>query len=161
MRYCKACDNRHAAEFRAANAELIKQSKAAYRAANPDKVREGKRRCYEAKRSQYIARNLANQRKKPEAARKSRTAWSKRNPAKVRELRMRYNARKVAATVESVDYNLIWQRDGGICHICGGLVAPNDIHFDHVIPLSKGGPHTHDNIKVSHSLCNTRKGAKL
>lgn len=69
--------------------------------------------------------------------------------------------RRGAQRGQLVDLNLIWQRDGGICHICGGLVAPDDVHFDHVIPLSKGGPHTYDNIKVAHSACNLRKRDKL
>ena|SRR5438445_2833522 len=48
--------------------------------------------------------------------------------------------------------------DGYNCHICGGVVAPSDVHFDHVIPLSRSGPHSEDNIKVAHSVCNLRKG---
>jgi len=34
-----------------------------------------------------------------------------------------------------------------------------DLHFDHVVPLSKGGPHTTENIRPSHSTCNLKKGA--
>jgi len=40
-------------------------------------------------------------------------------------------------------------------------IEPPDLHFDHVIPLSKGGPHTYDNIRPAHSWCNMRKGTKL
>jgi hypothetical protein len=75
--------------------------------------------------------------------------------------RLNQAKRRGAMRGQLVDYNLIWQRDGGICHICGDLVAPDDVHFDHVIPLSKGGSHTYDNIKVAHSVCNLRKRDKL
>jgi len=30
----------------------------------------------------------------------------------------------------------VWQRDGGKCVICG---ATDELHFDHVLPYSKGG----------------------
>jgi 5-methylcytosine-specific restriction endonuclease McrA len=33
----------------------------------------------------------------------------------------------------------VWHRDGGRCAICG---ADQDLHFDHVIPYSKGGSST-------------------
>lgn len=52
-------------------------------------------------------------------------------------------------------------RDGYVCQICGGDVAEDDIHLDHIYPWSKGGETTLSNLRVTHSLCNIRKGAKL
>lgn len=34
-------------------------------------------------------------------------------------------------------------------------------HLDHVIPLSRGGAHSEDNIRVTHARCNLKKGTKL
>ena len=161
MRYCKECDGIKASAFRATHQDYLKQTQAKYRAEHNDEIRAGQKRCYEAKRAQYIARNVARQQRNPEAARQRRNAWKRRNPNKVRELRMRYNARKVAATAETVDYEMIWSRDQGICHICHLPVERSELHYDHIIPLSKGGEHTTDNIAVSHSWCNLRKGAKI
>lgn len=49
-----------------------------------------------------------------------------------------------------------------VCHICSRRVEDNSqLHFDHVIPLSRGGEHSNDNIKVSHAVCNMSKGTKL
>jgi 5-methylcytosine-specific restriction endonuclease McrA len=33
--------------------------------------------------------------------------------------------------------------------------------LDHVIPLSKGGEHSYDNVQVTHPSCNRKKGAKV
>jgi 5-methylcytosine-specific restriction endonuclease McrA len=45
------------------------------------------------------------------------------------------------------------------CCICGKKVAENDLSFDHSLPISLGGPHSQENQRVSHWLCNNRRGA--
>lgn len=52
------------------------------------------------------------------------------------------------------------KRDGYNCGICGGKVAPNDVHLDHITPYSRGGPTTIDNLRVTHAHCNLRRGAR-
>ena len=51
-------------------------------------------------------------------------------------------------------------RDGYVCQLCTEPVEPTDVHLDHVKPYSKGGPTDFDNLQVTHSLCNIRKGAR-
>ncbi len=48
----------------------------------------------------------------------------------------------------------IMERDNYRCHICGKRVKPGDAHLDHLIPLSAGGPHTPENVRLAHSFCN-------
>jgi len=48
-----------------------------------------------------------------------------------------------------------------ICHICRKKVRLSQLHFDHVIPLAKGGEHSERNIAVSHGRCNQRKSAAV
>lgn len=54
----------------------------------------------------------------------------------------------------------VLMRDGNRCKLCG--VECNDglhnIHFDHIIPWSKGGETTLDNLQVLCSDCNLAKG---
>lgn len=54
----------------------------------------------------------------------------------------------------------VLMRDGNKCRLCG--VECNDglhnIHFDHIIPWSKGGETTLDNLQVLCSDCNLAKG---
>ena len=47
-------------------------------------------------------------------------------------------------------------RDGGRCRLCGSTV---DLHFDHVIPWSKGGANTVANIQLLCGPHNRAKGA--
>jgi 5-methylcytosine-specific restriction endonuclease McrA len=48
-----------------------------------------------------------------------------------------------------------------MCHLCGLPVGARERHWDHVVPLSKGGAHSMDNIRVSHAVCNQRKGNRV
>ncbi len=73
------------------------------------------------------------------------------------EKTMRRKALIRSRTVEKVDYAAILVAHGRVCHICGGPIADGDIDFDHVVPLAKGGAHSRENIKPSHSSCNRRK----
>ncbi len=49
----------------------------------------------------------------------------------------------------------LFLRDEFECQYCG---APNDLTFDHVIPRSKGGRTTWENVVAACSRCNLRKG---
>lgn len=52
-------------------------------------------------------------------------------------------------------------RDGMTCQLCHEPVDPEDIHIDHVVPVSRGGTDVLGNLQVTHSLCNMRKGARI
>lgn len=51
-------------------------------------------------------------------------------------------------------------RDGYVCGICGGGVAPDQMSIDHIVPISRGGTDDLDNLQAAHRSCNSRKGAK-
>jgi len=56
----------------------------------------------------------------------------------------------------------LFYRDHGKCAYCGTELTlqekkPNSLTIDHVIPQSKGGPHTWNNIVASCSTCNHAK----
>lgn len=47
------------------------------------------------------------------------------------------------------------------CYWCGKQTKQGDRHGDHIIPLSRGGTHTLDNLCCSCVSCNTRKRALM
>jgi len=53
---------------------------------------------------------------------------------------------------------LVWTRDGGKCVRCG---SSDKLHFDHIIPVTKGGGNTEDNIQILCEHCNLRKSDNI
>jgi 5-methylcytosine-specific restriction endonuclease McrA len=52
----------------------------------------------------------------------------------------------------------IFYRDKNRCQFCGGIFRQKDLNLDHVVPLSRGGKSTWDNVVCACVPCNTRKG---
>jgi 5-methylcytosine-specific restriction endonuclease McrA len=53
----------------------------------------------------------------------------------------------------------VFIRDNYTCQYCGRQCA--DLTIDHIIPRSRGGPHTWENLVSACKPCNHRKGGKL
>ena len=53
------------------------------------------------------------------------------------------------------------ERDGLICVYCGKLVTHLTLHIDHVVPISRGGGNSMENLCVACKKCNLAKGAKM
>lgn len=67
--------------------------------------------------------------------------------------------------------NEVYERDKGICYLCGGKCDWNDCEErdgvivygdlypsrDHVVPKSRGGENAWENIRLAHRICNSRK----
>lgn len=52
----------------------------------------------------------------------------------------------------------IFHRDDFKCVLCG---SDENLTVDHIIPISKGGTETLDNLRTLCKSCNSKKGAKL
>jgi hypothetical protein len=130
-------------EWRANNPELVVKYRKKWAEANTDKVK---------------------------AARKK---WEKNNPEKVKAIHRRRRARLHGVESEPYTDQQVLDIYGTDCHICSepiDMSAPRQtseegwemgLQIDHVTPIALGGPDSLDNVRPSHGLCNTRKGAKL
>lgn len=96
---------------------------------------------------------------------KCQNAWFSRK----RHDRLRAHSEKA---VDDISLREVYERDGGVCHICGRKTDWSDYRLnengafiagkrypsrDHVIPLAKGGQHSWGNVKLACFSCNSRK----
>lgn len=94
--------------------------------------------------------------------------WRQDNPDGARAQHTLRRARKFDnGPTEIINFSEVYHRDFGICGLCYAKVDINVPYpdpgygtIDHIIPLSKGGPHTYDNVQLAHFVCNSRKGNK-
>ena len=149
--------------------------RARYRA-NPDAAADRARLWQEANRESKaaISRRWAarNRGKASEAVRR----WNAANPDRVRKIKRDAQQRRRALQegAKRVEWTTagILERDGWECQIpecrCpkGRAIDPNAEHrwratVDHIVPLSRGGDDTPDNLRAAHQTCNSAKRAWL
>ena len=100
--------------------------------------------------------------------------WASKNPEKVKEYSRRMASKRKALKKNNghIPYTdqQVFDTYGTDCHICKMPIdfsAPRQayiasgwelgLQLDHLVPLSKGGSDTLENIRPSHALCNMKK----
>ncbi len=71
--------------------------------------------------------------------------------------------RKERAKARELRKTRWWQQKkaSGVCYYCSAKVAIRDITMDHLVPLSRGGKSTKDNLVPSCKECNSKKKSML
>lgn len=149
--------------------------------ANPDKVREIKRRSSEKHREERNAKLRDRWRNDPEFRAKHYAHtenWRKRNPDKHkayirkyrqterfvivnRALTMQRQKREAGGPGYSADdVELQGKGQKWLCWWCGKPLN-GSYHIDHRIPLKRGGKHDPGNIVLAHPRCNLQKKDKM
>ena len=77
------------------------------------------------------------------------------------ELGDKRRAMKTNAFIERVFRAKMYERDMGLCQICGLPVEDGEFTLDHAIPLFRGGTHSYANCRTAHASCNFKKALKL
>ncbi|PIP38587.1 MAG: HNH endonuclease [Desulfobacterales bacterium CG23_combo_of_CG06-09_8_20_14_all_51_8] len=56
-----------------------------------------------------------------------------------------------------------WKRKcaKGVCHYCQGKFPAKELTMDHIVPLSRGGKSTKNNVVPCCKVCNTKKKSSL
>lgn len=68
---------------------------------------------------------------------------------------------------KDITLEALYRRDSGVCYLCGkscdwndkqeNIVGPSYPSIDHIIPVSRGGLHAWNNVRLAHFSCNVDK----
>lgn len=80
----------------------------------------------------------------------------------------RHRARRHGVAYEWINVRKVFVRDGYRCGLCGAMTdhtaqvpSPRAPTLDHVVPMSKGGPHLYSNVQCACFECNWRKSDEM
>jgi 5-methylcytosine-specific restriction endonuclease McrA len=149
-----------------ADPEKYRAKTRAFNAANPEKKRAwDKRYAAENVEKLRVSRN-AQYAKNPQGQAIRAKRYSLKHPEVGRRASLKYRARKKKATIGDTNLITEWEATWKLkrtvsCYWCRKRIKTSAAHVDHVVPLSKGGEHSVDNLCVSCEKCNLTKQAKL
>lgn len=163
-------------EWKSRNKDKVAAQSVRYRKKHPDAAKAASASWQKRNPDKCRAYSEKYRKLHPGAAYASSRKWILANPEKhrqmMRPLAVKYNHQRRAMEKsrpydKSIDMKSLGDRDGWTCHICGEP-APESYSekhlrptIDHILPISRGGSHTWDNVKTAHLGCNQRKNCKV
>lgn len=157
---CSECNRAKAAAWYAENHEQGLVYRRAYYQRNKEMTKARASKYNRKHRKAVREINKIRRAADPKRYRAYTSTFYARHPEKRTEKEHRRRAAKTKAFVEKVDRWAVYFRDDRCCYICHKPIEFDDMHVDHVIPLSRGGAHSFANCRASCATCNLRKGAK-
>lgn len=140
-----------------------------YDDANTYVTKAGMRQCRECKkarstesfqrhRDKRMAEHRAYCEKNRDAIRATYRAWAQANRERANlNSRLKKQRRRAAGVLTAPEWAEILERHGNVCLACG---SDGPLTIDHVVPISKGGTNTADNVQPLCGPCNVRKATK-
>lgn len=168
---CKDCFSRLVREHNAQKrAERIRAEREHYEANKAEidaqRAAEAAERAARKKQREHEY-YLANRDKALAYSREHGKRWRAENRDKIRARDLRRRALEMGCESEHYLRTDVFDRDGWICQLCfkpvekgsgyrlpDGSVNKEYATIDHIIPLSKGGPDTFENVQLAHLSCN-------
>jgi 5-methylcytosine-specific restriction endonuclease McrA len=147
-----------------ANREKIIASVKAYRKNNLEKVKAAQRRHNKEHPEKSKLRSKKWLSTHREYVKRYRKEYRKKHPEKWKANNHNRRALVRASTVNLKKIEAwmasIMAKPSASCYWCGASVSKSNLHFDHIVALSKGGPHSVENLCVSCAPCNLSKHNK-
>lgn len=123
------------------NREVSKAIKKKWAIANPEKQRNAIKRWQEENEEQFLA---------------TRKKWREDNKEVLRVHCINRRRKLAGGTLPKNIAEILMEKQSGICPCCLKPLG-TDYHIDHIVPVSKGGSNTEDNVQLLHSKCNMIK----
>lgn len=144
-----------------------------YREKNAEKIRSRRQREYysdlNATHLRSRAYSRARYKEKKDHIKAKQKAWRDKNRVRVRaQTNARWHKRRALEKLAAKNLEQLKSyvqetrlKSNFTCYYCEGKFPISKLHFDHIVPLSKGGSHSVDNLCTSCESCNCSKGPKL
>jgi hypothetical protein len=184
---CRPCRAHRPNQWWKRNRERHRATGQSWRERNRDKMRSYARKYYRADPEKDHARHRAYRKKNRKQVSLYEKLYYRRNKEQYEKMRARQRLRRkrpeVAAAirtttqmrraqlravrVERVADAIVFRRDDYICWLCACRCDPlassraGRPSIDHVIPISKGGEHSYENIRTAHVGCNSGKRDRI
>lgn len=131
----------------------------AWRAANPDRALESRRRWGKQNRKKIREQRREQYRQDPRSFLDRTKKWREANPEKAAAIRKRRRLRdnRLALSVSEVVF--LAARQGGKCASCKRKLL-DGVEIDHIRPLALGGNGDVKNLQLLCPICNRRKHAR-
>lgn len=129
---------------------------------------KGSRQCKECRRvrvaesyQRHSERRQTDMReyklRNPEAVKAANRRWFENNRERANlTSRLKKQRRRAAGNLTVADWRTVLNLYGNRCLACGA----NEVTIDHIVPISRGGRNTVDNVQPLCGTCNTRKLTK-
>lgn len=150
--------------YQLAHPEKSRKRALRYKKAHPEKVRAMEVRYRKLHGDKVRAASLSWRNRNLEKARANEKRWRLAHPEYSVAKSFKRCALKRTSKINLAAINefirSIKTKPRAICYYCEKNIPTKGCHFDHIVPLSKGGPHEISNICVSCASCNHSKHNK-
>ena len=156
---CRICLNSYKKAYNKANPDKIKAYRKAYNKANSDKIKADQKAYNKANSDKFKAYHKAYKQSNSDKFKAYKKAYDKAykqtNSDQINALNSKRRALKLNQTHPDCD-NIQVKRFYRVCSFLSKYTGTK-YHVDHILPISKGGPHHHDNLQIITQTLNNQK----